>query len=117
MTFLPGICAVSAQSSAVVAVPPANVPPTTPYVITSKAANSQVWQRQWYEAAPNGQITTHIESYTEIQPRGVIFFQMMYMEPPIMEDRRVVVQSMKSTQMGRNPFCIVFQGVLTDKTQ
>ncbi len=67
ITFLPGICGLSAQTSAVVAIPPANVPPPTPYVITSKAANSQVWQRQWYEAAPNGQITTHIESYTEIQ--------------------------------------------------
>jgi hypothetical protein len=40
-----------------------NVPAPTPYAIVSQDANSQVWQRQEYEAGPNGQIITRVHQY------------------------------------------------------
>jgi hypothetical protein len=43
-----------------------NVPAPTPYTIVNQDANSRVWQRQEYEAGPNGQTITHIRKYTEI---------------------------------------------------
>ncbi len=43
-----------------------SVPAPTPYAIVNQDANSQVWQRQEYEAGPNGQTITHIRRYTEI---------------------------------------------------
>jgi len=42
------------------------VPAPTPYTIVNQDANSQVWQRQVYEAGPNGQTVTHIQQYQEI---------------------------------------------------
>ena len=35
-----------------------SVPAATPYEIVSQDANSRVWQRQEYEAGPNGEIVT-----------------------------------------------------------
>ena len=44
----------------------ANVPAPTPYAIVRQDANSRVWQREEYEAGPNGQIVTHLRHYKEI---------------------------------------------------
>ena len=43
-----------------------NVPAPTPYSIVNQDANTRVWQRQEYEAGPNGQTITHIQQYKEI---------------------------------------------------
>jgi len=43
-----------------------NVPAPTPYTIVDQDANSRVWQREEYEAGPNGQIVTNLHSYTEL---------------------------------------------------
>jgi hypothetical protein len=42
-----------------------NVPAPTPYAIVNQDANSRVWQRQEYEAGPNGEIVTNIQAYKE----------------------------------------------------
>jgi len=42
------------------------VPAATPYTIVSQDANSRVWQREEYEAGPNGEIVTNTHSYTEL---------------------------------------------------
>src|ERR1700722_3976365 len=43
-----------------------NVPAPTSYTIVNQDANSRVWQREEYEAGPNGQITTNTHSYYEL---------------------------------------------------
>ncbi|HWY32527.1 MAG TPA: hypothetical protein VNX46_17315 [Candidatus Acidoferrum sp.] len=43
------------------------VPDPTPYAIVNQDANSQVWQREEYEAGTNNQIFTNIDSYTELE--------------------------------------------------
>jgi len=44
----------------------ANVPVPTPYAVVRQDANTRVWQREEYEAGPNGKIITHLRHYTEI---------------------------------------------------
>ena len=34
------------------------VPAATPYIIVNQDANNRVWQREQYEASPNGEIYT-----------------------------------------------------------
>jgi RHS repeat-associated protein len=38
----------------------------TPYVVVSKGANQQVWQKTTYETLPSGQMVPHIHQYTEL---------------------------------------------------
>ncbi|HWY31067.1 MAG TPA: hypothetical protein VNX46_09950 [Candidatus Acidoferrum sp.] len=42
------------------------VPAPTAYTVVSQDANSRIWQREEYEADPNGQIITHYQHYTEL---------------------------------------------------
>ena len=44
----------------------ANVPPPTAYEVTAQDGNSQVWERTVYQAGPNGEITTNLQTYTEL---------------------------------------------------
>jgi hypothetical protein len=46
------------------------VPIPTPYAVANQYTNSQVWQRQGYEAALNGQIIKHFRTYNEITTGG-----------------------------------------------
>jgi hypothetical protein len=46
--------------------PITQVPAPTPYAITTKDGNSQIWQRMIYEKSPSGQIVPKIHSYTEL---------------------------------------------------
>jgi hypothetical protein len=42
------------------------VPAATPYIIVNQDANNRVWQREQYEASPNGEIVTNVQTYTEL---------------------------------------------------
>ncbi|HEX3624529.1 MAG TPA: hypothetical protein VH280_03795 [Verrucomicrobiae bacterium] len=42
------------------------VPAPTPWAITSRAANSRIWQRTMYELSPSGQVVPHVQAYTEL---------------------------------------------------
>jgi hypothetical protein len=44
----------------------AATPVPAPYTIVSQDGNSRVWQREEYEAGPNGIIETNVHSYTEL---------------------------------------------------
>ena len=48
------------------ATPQANVPAPTDYQIVQSDGNSRVWQRETYEAGPNGGISTNLQKYTEL---------------------------------------------------
>jgi RHS repeat-associated protein len=54
------------QTTAQAQVNQLSVPTPTPYAIVNQDANSRVWQRQEYEAGPNGQVISHIRHYTEM---------------------------------------------------
>ncbi|MGH7979104.1 MAG: hypothetical protein ACREE6_06990, partial [Limisphaerales bacterium] len=41
------------------------VPAPTPWTITSRSANSRVWERTIYHASPSGQAVPQVQSYTE----------------------------------------------------
>ncbi|HXC36766.1 MAG TPA: hypothetical protein VNV43_12885 [Candidatus Acidoferrales bacterium] len=42
------------------------VPAPTPWTITSRSANSRIWQRTTYELSPSGQAIPHLHQYTEL---------------------------------------------------
>jgi uncharacterized repeat protein (TIGR03803 family) len=43
-----------------------SVPAPTPWTITSRSANSRIWQRTTYELSPSGQVIPHLHQYTEL---------------------------------------------------
>jgi hypothetical protein len=45
---------------------PVVLPDPTPYAVTSRDANSRVWERTTYEQSPSGQIVPKQHSYTEV---------------------------------------------------
>ncbi len=44
----------------------ANVPPPTDYRVVQADGNSRMWQREVYEAGPNGEVVTNLQTYTEL---------------------------------------------------
>ena len=56
----------SSHAQTAVSPVPASALPPTPYSIVQRDANSQVWQRQTYDQAPDGSIATNIHKYIEL---------------------------------------------------
>jgi hypothetical protein len=46
--------------------PATTVPPSTPYSITGRSANSREWENTAYELLPSGQIIPHVHQYREL---------------------------------------------------
>ena len=77
-----------------------NVPAPTPYSIVNQDANTRVWQRQEYEAGPNGQIVTNTHSYYELAT-GLNYLDSSGNWQPSMEQIDVLPDGTASATQGQ----------------